>query len=69
MTGFWFDIIQMQIPYGEATSIYQCSYSDTIDFSLAELVDVTVRANKTHYSGVWQDAKMKVDLTSVMNWL
>jgi hypothetical protein len=28
-----------------------------------------LRANKTHYSGVWQDAKMKVDLTSFMSWL
>lgn len=57
MSGFWFDIIQMQIPDGEATSIYQCAYSGTIDFSLEELV--TVPANKTHYSGVWQDAKWK----------
>jgi len=40
----------MQIPDGEATSIYQCAYSGTIDFSLEELV--TVPANKTHYSGV-----------------
>jgi hypothetical protein len=25
-----------------------------------------VQANKTHSDGVWQDAKVKVDLTSVM---
>jgi hypothetical protein len=42
----------MQIPDGEAKSIYQCSYSVTIDFSLEEPVDVAVRTNKTHYSGV-----------------
>jgi hypothetical protein len=42
----------MQIPDGEATSIYQCAYSGTIDFSLEELVDVIVQANKTHSSGV-----------------
>lgn len=68
-TGFWFDIIQTQTPDGEATSIYQHVYSDTIDFSLEELVDVTVPANKTHYNGVWEEAKMKGDLTSGMNWL
>jgi len=59
----------MQIPDGEATSIYQCAYSGTIDFSLEELVDVTMQANKTQSSGVRQDGKMKVDLTSVMIWL
>jgi hypothetical protein len=42
----------MQIPHGEATAIYQYAYSDTIDFSLEELVDVTVPANKTRYIGV-----------------
>jgi len=42
----------MQIPDGGATSIYQCAYSGTIDFSLEKLVDITARANKTHYSGV-----------------
>jgi hypothetical protein len=45
-------MIQMRIPDGEATSIYQCVYSDTIDFSLEEILDVRLRANKTHYSGV-----------------
>jgi len=67
MTGFWFDTIQTQIPDGEATSNYQHVYSNTTDFSLEELLDVTVRAKKTHYHGVWQDAKMKGDLTSGMN--
>jgi hypothetical protein len=42
----------MQIPDGEATSIYQCAYSGTIDFFLEKLVDVRVQANKTHSDGV-----------------